>query len=64
VPEPVDCEVKIRLTGSQYLAMRHLAEINDRSLTAELRHAIRLYLTQASADLSARDRAALGADRE
>lgn len=62
--EPYDHEVKIRLTGSQYIAARHLAEHEERSLSGWVRWLIARELSQVSAAMAERDRSAPGQDQD
>jgi hypothetical protein len=62
--EAADCEVKIRLRGSQYLALRHLARADERSLSGYIRKVLIDHVEQVSAQTLQRDRDAPGDDRD
>jgi hypothetical protein len=56
VIEPVDHEVKIRLKASQYLALRHLAAEEERSLSSLIRKILSDHISAACATRVETDR--------
>lgn len=61
--EPVDHEVKLRVRGSEYLALRRLAEDDDRTLSGYIRRVLLEHLGSVLQQEAERDRAAEGAAR-
>lgn len=60
MPEPVDHEVKLRLRGSEWLALRRLADDDDRPLSGYIRRLIIEHLVSVSKQQAELDRAAEG----
>ena len=58
--EPLDHEIKLRLRASEWLAIKRIAEDDDRPLAGYIRRLITAHLAQVSATEAARDRDAGG----
>ena len=54
--EPVDHEIKLRVSGSEWLALRRLADDDDRTMSGYIRRVLRDHLSAVSAEEAARDR--------
>ena len=54
--EPIDHEIKLRVRASEWLALRRLAEDDERPLSGYLRRLINEHLSQVSAAEAQRDR--------
>lgn len=60
--ELIDHEVKLRLKGSEWISIRHLAEEDDRSMSSYIRRLVVMHLHEVSAAKAESDRAAAGHD--
>ena len=58
--QPIDHEVKLRVRGSEYIALRRLAEEDERTLSGYIRRVLVEHLQSVSAAEAARDRDAEG----
>lgn len=54
--ELADHEVRLWLKGSQYIAIKHLAEADERGMSAYIRRLVDEHLDQVSARLAQEDR--------
>lgn len=59
-----DHDAHFWLTGAQYLAIRHLAEADDRPVSSYIRRLVADHLDSVSARLAEKDRDGLGDERE
>ena len=57
---PIDHEIKLRVRGSEYIALRRLAEDDDRTLSGYIRRVLLEHLAQVSAAEAESDRDAEG----
>jgi hypothetical protein len=62
--ELADHDIHLWLTGSQYLAIRHLAEADDRSVSAYIRRIVAEHLESVSERIARNDRDGQGRTRE
>jgi hypothetical protein len=62
--ELADHELKLRVKGSQYIALRHLADADERPLSSYLRKLISDHLDQVSTRLAEMDRDESGRERD
>jgi hypothetical protein len=58
--EPADHEVRLWLKGSQYIALRHLADLDERGLSAYVRRLVEQHLDTVSAAMAAEDSGGCG----
>jgi uncharacterized protein (DUF1778 family) len=62
--EAADHEIKIRVKASQYLALRHIAEIEERPMSSLIRKVLADYIAQACVRAAEMDRDGSGHERD
>ena len=62
--EAADHEIKIRVKASQYLALRHIAELEERPMSSLIRKVLADYIAQACVRAAELDSTGAGHDRD
>jgi hypothetical protein len=60
----VDHEIKVLVTSDTYLAVKHVADADERPMSSWVRHLIKTELRKLSAIAADEDRTGSGRDRE
>jgi hypothetical protein len=64
VTEAADHEIKIRLKASQYLALRHIADLEERPMSSLIRKVLADYINEVCAKAAQSDRDGAGHERD
>ena len=62
--EAADHEIKIRVKASQYLALRHIAELEERPMSSLIRKVLADHITKVCAMAAEMDRDGSGHERD
>ena len=62
--EAADHEIKIRVKASQYLALRHIAELEERPMSSLIRKVLADYINEVCAKAAQSDRDGACHDRD